>query len=142
MVRKKKASKGKIRNVKKHTKYGINFRSGLELYCYEELIKHGLEANYETLTYTLVPNFTFIGKCLESSKNGLKLSSNKIRPWTYTPDFIGKNWVIECKGYGNEQWPLKLKMFKYTIKDTGISLYIPSNKKQVNEVITDILQNN
>ena len=118
----------------------IQFRSSLEVYCWQQLKKHHLEAKYEGFTYELISKFTFIGKCLESSKNGLKLASNNIRPWTYTPDFVGDGWIIECKGFrGLDTWPLKLKAFKYLLKDSNIDLYIPSNKKQIDETIKLIL---
>ena len=58
---------------------------------------------------------------------------------TYTPDFIGDKWIIECKGYGNDIWKYKLKLFKYLMKDKDIIIYIPSNHKEVDETIKMIL---
>lgn len=142
----KSKDKRKVRNVKPKDKLlydNIQFRSSLEVYCYQQLKKHHLEVNYETITYELIPKFTFNGKCLESSKNGLKLATNNIRPWTYTPDFIGTGWIIECKGFrGLDTWPLKLKAFKYLLKDSDIDLYIPSNRKQVDEAIELVKKRN
>ena len=138
-----KKDRRKVRNTTTKDKLlydNIQFRSSLEVYCYQQLKKHHLDAIYEGHAYELIPKFTFIGKCLESSKNGLRLSTNNIRPWTYTPDFIGNGWIIECKGFrGLDTWPLKLKAFKYLLKDSGIDLYIPSNRKQVDECIQLII---
>ena len=133
----------KVRNTTKADKLlvdNIQFRSALEVYCYQQLKKHGLETNYETLVIELVPKFTFKGKCLESSKKGLKLSPSTCRPMTYLPDFVGTGWIIECKGFrGADTWQIKRKLIKYYLKDTGIDYYIPSNRKQVDETIKLII---
>ena len=136
----------KVRNTTSKDKLmynNIQFRSSLEVYCYQQLIKNGLEANYETLVIELIPKFTFTGKCLESSKNGLKLDSATCRPMTYTPDFVGDGWIIECKGFkGMDTWQIKRKLIKYYLKDSGIDYYIPSNRKQIDEAIKIILEHN
>ena len=35
-----------------------------------------------------------------------------ILPIKYTPDFIGKGFIIETKGRANESFPMRWKMFK------------------------------
>ena len=141
-----KKDKRKVRNVKSKDKLlydTIQFRSSLELYCYKELKKHGLEANYETLSFELIPKFTLIGKWLESSKNGLKLDSSNCRPMTYTPDFVANDlsWIIECKGFtASDIWQLKRKLIKYYVKDKNILFMVPSTQKQVDEAIKQIKQ--
>jgi len=141
-----KKDKRKVRNTTKSKTTllydNIQFRSSLEVYCYQQLKKHDLEANYETLVIELIPKFTFTGKCLESSKTGLKLDSSACRPMTYTPDFVGNGWIIECKGFrGMDTWQIKRKLIKYYLKDSGIDYYIPSNKKQIDETIKIIKEN-
>ena len=44
---------------------------------------------------------------------------------------------IECKGYANEQFPLRWKLFKKMINDTGLDfdLYLPTNQTQVEETM-------
>lgn len=49
--------------------------------------------------YELLPAFTFNNK--------------KYRPMTYLPDFVGKDFIIECKGFPNEAWPLREKLFNF-----------------------------
>lgn len=143
---KKRTDRRKVRNVSDKSKLlynNIQFKSSLEVYCYQQLIKHHLEANYETLIIELIPKFTFTGKWLESSKNGLKLSSSACRPMTYTPDFTGDGWIIECKGYaGADTWLIKSKLIKYYLKDMNVNYYLPSNRKQIDEVIKMILNEN
>ena len=136
----KKANKrGKIRNATPLIFDGIQFRSKLEVYCYQELKKHHLEAQYEQITYELVKPFTFMGKWLESTKTGLKLEPNKVRPMTYTPDFVGDNFIIECKGFANEQWPIKKKLIKQHLQYLdAMNVFVPSNRKQIDEIINII----
>lgn len=43
--------------------------------------------------------------------------NEKVRPITYKPDFIGDGWIVELKGFGNESWPLRLKLWKKYMED-------------------------
>jgi hypothetical protein len=46
-------------------------------------------------------------------KENIKIEVNKkILNIKYTPDFIGKGFIIETKGRANESFPLRWKMFK------------------------------
>lgn len=84
MVKKNK----KIKNATPHEHDGIKFRSKLEVFTYTEFIKNGIKLDYEPMAFELIPSFVFNGK--------------KIRPMTYTPDFLHNDFVIECKGFGND----------------------------------------
>jgi hypothetical protein len=109
---------------------GIPFKSKLELYCYKQLKEHNIHAIYEGTVFTIIPSFIYDGE--------------KIREMQYTPDFVGENFIIECKGHANESFPLRWKMFKYYLWRNGIniSLYMPRNKKQIDETIECILKKN
>lgn len=141
----KQLDKRAVRNTTAKSKLlynDIQFRSALEVYTYKELIKHGLEANYETIKLELYPRFTFIGRWLESTKKGLKQDSEKVLAMTYLPDFVADDlsWIIECKGWqGSDQWQLKRKILKYFLKDKQIAFYVPRVQKEVDECIKDIL---
>ena len=65
----------------------------------------------------------------------------KILPIKYTPDFIGKNFIIECKGRANESFPIRWKLFKKYLTDNKIktTLYKPQNQKQCDETVELIL---
>jgi len=78
----------KIKNATPLTYDGIKFRSKLEVYCYKELKKHKIYANYEPVTYTILDSFYFNNK--------------KVQGITYTPDFVGEDFIIECKGWMND----------------------------------------
>ena len=61
----------------------------------------------------------------------------------YTPDFIGNNFVIECKGRPNESFPLRWKLFKKLMAQDypKTTLYKPQNQKECDETIKLILGN-
>lgn len=141
-----KKDKRAVRNTTTKSKLlynSIQFRSALEMYTYKQLIKHGLEANYETLVLELYPKSTFLGKWLESAKKGLKQASSTILPMTYLPDFVSNDgtWIIECKGWqGADKWAIKKKLIKLYLKDNAnIAFYVPRTQKEVDESINEIL---
>lgn len=113
----------KVRNATKIEVDGITFKSKLEAYTYKKLKEAKINAEYEQHRYELLPAFTFGGK--------------KYRPMTYLPDFVGDNFVIECKGYPNEAWPLREKLFRYYLcsNNIGVNFYIVHNQKEVDELI-------
>ena len=55
----------------------------------------------------------------------------------YTPDFEGKNFIIECKGRANESFPIRWKLFKKHVVDNlpDITLYKPQRQSECDEVI-------
>lgn len=122
-------SKGRVRNATKVTKYGINFRSKLECYTYEAFMEAGIPVKYEPKHFELLPRFEYLGE--------------KIRPITYLPDFIGKNFIVECKGLMGDSFPLRYKLFKYYLKRhrSKKRCYLVRNHKQVDEMIKDIKYN-
>ena len=124
---------------------GINFSSGLERYCYQQLKKHKLFEGYENEKFTLIENFTFSNESYERQGNSKgefrNRGSKKILGISYTPDFCGKDFIIETKGRPNEQFPLRWKLFKRLIassKDKR-TLYKPQNQKEVDQTIQLIL---
>ena len=119
-------SKGRVKNATKVTKYGINFRSKLECYTYEAFMEAGIPVKYEPKRFELLPRFEYLGE--------------KIRPITYLPDFIGKNFIVECKGLMGDSFPLRYKLFKYYLKRhrSKKRCYLVRNHKQVDEMIKDI----
>jgi hypothetical protein len=68
--------------------------------------------------------------------------NKKILPVKYTPDFIGKDFIIECKGRANESFPMRWKMFKKYVKENmpDVTLYKPQNQKDCDETINLILK--
>jgi len=139
--RKKRPINKKVRNATPLEYYGKQFKSKLELYCYKKLKEANLNFTYEEHKYELVPSFKFKNNSWELYKRkGLRVFGKQrplIRSITYTPDFVGKEWIIETKGNPNDAFPLRWKLFKKYIMDKkiNIDLYMPRNQKQIDETI-------
>lgn len=129
----------KVKNAKKITYNNIEFQSQLELYCYKKLEELNIPVEYEETTFTIFDSFVYSHDCYEGTYLKLSKRASKIRAITYTPDFVDPNgkWIIETKGYSNESFPLRWKLFKNHLTQNNYSyvLFMPRNKKQVDEVI-------
>ena len=147
MVRKYKKKRGPVR-AKKVTYDGIKFASGLEKYMYMCLKKAKIHSVYEGCTFTLQEGFQFENESYERQSNGkgemVNRGNKKILPIKYTPDFVGSNFVIECKGRANESFPMRWKLFKKYVnwKMKHVTLYKPQNQKECDEVIKLIIKKN
>ena len=136
--------KGPVRS-KKVTYDGITFQSGLEKYMYIALKKAKIKAKYEGATYELIPSFNYNKPCYERQANGKgdykDRGGKKIRGITYTPDFVGSDFIIECKGRPNESFPIRWKLFKMYLFHTRseVTIYKPQNQKECDETVSLIL---
>ena len=145
-MKRKRKNKGPVRS-KKVVFDGITFASGLERYMYQVLKKAKIKADYEGETYTLIDGFNFDNKSHERQSNGkgdfVNRGNKKILPIKYTPDFVGKDFVIECKGRANESFPMRWKLFKRFINRCypHVTLYKPQNQKECDKVIELITKN-
>ena len=133
--------------AKKVSYDGINFASGLERYTYMALKKEKLFEYYEGEVFQLIESFDFPNESYEKQANGKGDYTNrgrkKVLGIKYTPDFTGKDYIIECKGRANESFPLRWKLFKLwlTKNNIGKTLYKPQNQKEVDLTI-QIIKNN
>ena len=124
---------------------GIKFQSGLEKYMYIALKKAKIKAKYEGQSYELVPSFSFKNKSYERQANSKgdykERGGKKIRAITYTPDFVGHGFIIECKGRPNESFPIRWKLFKrlVSIHYPKVTIYKPQNQKECDETVSLIL---
>jgi len=138
MRRRKK--KGPVQ-AKKISYDGISFASGLERYTYIALKKNKLYEGYESETFQIIESFQFPNISYEKQANSkgeyINRGSKKILGIKYTPDFIGKDYIIECKGRPNESFPLRWKLFKLWVTKNNIGkiLYKPQNQKEVDRTI-------
>ena len=146
MKRSFKRKKGPVQS-KKITYDGIKFASGLERYMYMALKKAKIKAKYEGQTFELIPSFEFDLQCIERCANGKGEYKNrgnkKILNIKYTPDFIGKDFIIETKGRANESFPLRWKLFKKLITENRLgplTLYKPQNQKECDKTVSLILE--
>ena len=120
---KNQVKKGRIKNATPTQYDGIKFRSKLEVYTYKKLKEAKICAEYEPTHFELIPKFEYQGE--------------KVRAMTYLPDFVGKDFIIECKGLMGDSFPLRWKIFKYTLmkQNSNYKLYLVRNQKQVDELI-------
>lgn len=116
----------KIKNATPNEYNGISFRSKLEMFTYKLFLENGIPLDYEAKAFDLIPSFIWNGK--------------KVRPMTYTPDFISKNFVIECKGFGNDVWPVKEKLFKWLLARTNsrMEFYVIGTQKEAKALLDEI----
>jgi hypothetical protein len=144
MKKRYKKKRGPV-NSKKITVDGITFASGLEKYMYQALKNADISAVYEGKTYIVFPEFEFPNISIERCANGKGEYKNrgekKILPIKYTPDFIGDDFIIECKGRANESFPLRWKMFKkhVSIELPHVTIYKPQNQKECDKTVELIL---
>ena len=126
---------------KKVTVDGIKFASGLEAYMYRAVKKAKIKAQYEKRSFELQPSFEFNNSSYERQSNGkgdmVNRGNKKILSIKYTPDFEGKNFVIECKGRANESFPIRWKLFKKHVADNypNMRLYKPQKQSECDDVI-------
>ena len=136
----------RVQNARSKEIDGINFRSLLEAFCYRKLKDAGIKLEYETKKFVLLEGFHYNAERYEDNgKTGYKdKKTHKVRDITYTPDFVDPNgkWIIECKGYANERFPLKWKMFMKQLNemDDPPILFVPRNQNQILETIEKILE--
>lgn len=128
MFKRKKAVEGnqKVRNATPTEFDGIKFRSKIEAFTYNALKKENISVEYEKHRFTLLPSFKF-----NDATN---------RAITLTPDFVGDGFVIECKGFPNDAFPLKWKLFQYWLSymKPDTKLYLVHTQKEVLECLNQI----
>ena len=118
----------KVRNATPLVYDGIQFRSKLEAYCYKKLVQNNIKADYEKNKYVLIEKF--------------KYQDKTILPITYTPDFVGDAFIIECKGNMNDAFPIRFKLFKYYLYTNNLNykLFLPRNQKDVDKVVLELMK--
>ena len=150
---KKNDSNKKVKGATKVSKYGENFRSKLELYCYEQLLKYELPFEYEKKKYVLVApsknefDLYVSRKVRGKSAKQLVKSSPRNQAMTYTPDFLvyynNTIYIIETKGFETPAFQVKIKLFKNMLNDLSEQdnyvLMIPKSQYQIRECINIIL---
>jgi len=146
----------KVKNAKTHEYDGQKFKSGLELFCYELLKENNIPFIYQPASYVLIQKFKSNFRCYEDTgkitrdKNKKILSSTKrfdlienVREIAYTPDFCGvdNDWIIETKGFANDAFPLRWKLFKAKLNEEDFQgiLMKPESQKEVVQCI-DIIK--
>lgn len=136
----------KIKNARKTSSNGIEFKSALEKLVYNTLIEQGITPAYESNTYTLSdplkPTKPFY---VRTHIKGFHFEMRPLSPITYTPDFTfklnGIFVVIEVKGFENDVFPVKRNLFRKVIEKWDIPvMYFEIKSKKELLIALDIVK--
>lgn len=143
----------KIRNATKVEYNGISFRSKSEMNIYKLFHENGIMLEYEPKPAILQEEFIiefpfYDSKSEKNRKELINKIGQKIKPITYTPDFLFKGskmtYIIEVKGFANDTFPLKKKLFLNLLNRANTPkpfcfaiLYNQLNAKQLINVIKE-----
>ena len=139
-----KINKGKIKNATKIEFEGIEFKSKLELFTYKKLKELGINNfKYEEIKFILIEPFECPFDSFEVKKDkSFDTVTRNIRSMTYLPDFtclddLGNGWILEVKGYANDGFANKWKLFKQHLveNDYNVTIYKPNNQMNVVKAI-------
>ena len=127
---------------------GISFKSKLEKMAYQTLKEQGFPVQYEPKKFIIWegfrPNVPFYNK--DASTRMLKMDSKKVIDISYTPDLMFEYnnhlIIIEMKGFENNTYPLKKKMFRKWLESNypNSTYFEIFTKKQLLQAI-DIIKN-
>lgn len=111
----------KIKNASPTFLDGYEFKSQLELTTYKLLKECGFVPKYEAIKFTLFEGFKpWVLFFSRNKEKHLCVENKTILSITYTPDFtmIYKDLyvIIEVKGFANDVFPYKFKMFRKTLE--------------------------
>lgn len=123
----------KIKNATPYKEDGITFKSKLEASCYKRLKSLNIVPLYEQKSFNLIdsfkpPNFLklLIGKLGDKT---LSVYTKLIRKASYTPDFTfeykGHFVILEVKGFPNDSYPFKRKLFLSNLSINSYNINTP-----------------
>jgi hypothetical protein len=78
----------KVKNATLIEYDSITFKSKLEMYCYKLLKENNISVEYEVVKFQILDPFVY--------------NDEKVRGMIFTPDFVGDDFIIECKGFMND----------------------------------------
>ena len=127
----------------KATYNGIEFKSRLELYMYQQLTLAGLSFEYEGESFAILDAFQDSNRLVSKhNKSFIEKGNRRVIGIKYTPDFVVKvngetRFIIETKGRPNESFPIRLKLFRWWVNKNNYKwdIFIPTNQKQCDETI-------
>lgn len=136
MIKRKGNSNKKVRNAQPCEFNGIQFKSLLEKNCYIELRRAGFKVDYEPEKFVLFKGER-VTKPYLHYKAGIETleTDKKILDMTWSYDFLitkdnGDMYVFEAKGFENDMFPLKLKMFRQAMENLPYKAIIMVNSKR------------
>ena len=111
----------KIKNAQIIVYNEITFKSKLDLMAYKLLEEKGFNPQYEQNTFIIWQGFRPVVPFFTKNKARQVINNNKkLINITYTPDiyfeYQGYKVIIEMKGFTNDVYPIKVKLFRKYIE--------------------------
>ena len=111
----------KIKNAQRTVYNEITFKSKLDLMAYKLLEERGFKPQYEQHTFIIWQGFRPVVPFFTKNKARQVINNNKkLINITYTPDiyfeYRGYKVIIEMKGFTNDVYPIKVKLFRKYIE--------------------------
>lgn len=124
---------------------GIQMKSKAELMVYRTLMSRGIVPIYEGETFTywkgMKPTIPFYDI---SKDRRLRRNMKKLIDMKYTPDFVfmyrGTKVIIEVKGFENDQFSIRKKMFRRYLETVGYPVVYAEifTKRQLMEFLDEL----
>lgn len=111
----------KVKNAQIIVYNEITFKSKLDLMAYKLLEEKGFNPQYEQNTFIIWQGFKPVVPFFTKNKARQIINNNKkLINITYTPDiyfeYRGYKVIIEMKGFTNDVYPIKVKLFRKYIE--------------------------
>lgn len=111
----------KVKNAQIIVHNEITFKSKLDLMAYKLLEEKGFNPQYEQNTFIIWQGFKPVVPFFTKNKARQVINNNKkLINITYTPDiyfeYRGYKVIIEMKGFTNDVYPIKVKLFRKYIE--------------------------
>ena len=111
----------KVKNAQIIVYNEITFKSKLDLMAYKLLEEKGFNPQYEQNTFIIWQGFKPVVPFFTKNKARQIINNNKkLINITYTPDiyfeYRGYKVIIEMKGFANDVYPIKVKLFRKYIE--------------------------
>lgn len=111
----------KVKNAQIIVHNEITFKSKLDLMAYKLLEEKGFNPQYEQNTFIIWQGFKPVVPFFTKNKARQIINNNKkLINITYTPDiyfeYRGYKVIIEMKGFTNDVYPIKVKLFRKYIE--------------------------
>lgn len=111
----------KVKNAQTIVYNEMTFKSKLDLMAYKLLEEKGFNPQYEQNTFIIWQGFKPVVPFFTKNKARQIINNNKkLINITYTPDiyfeYRGYKVIIEMKGFTNDVYPIKVKLFRKYIE--------------------------
>lgn len=127
--KKKNTGNARVKNATKQHKYGLDFDSKLELFCYDLLRHYNIQFEFKK-GFILQESFIFGTERIQAIKMSIDF---------YLPK---QDILIDTKGFQTDKNILKMKMLKHYLARQGKypKIELPKSQKEVRSLVERIAQ--